>query len=876
MAEPMIITMKTNFPGLIRLLADGLYSTSDIFVRELIQNGHDSIIRRTKHQEPGYQGKISVTLNSDERSITFTDNGIGMDENDIVNFLSVIGATGTGKSRDELEEALAKNLIGQFGIGMLSSFLVASKVMVHTRKLGCSQAFEWVNTGSAQCQLTEISRKEIGSSVTVYLRSDFTYLLDPKKLTEIITRYCDFITIPIDVQNLGTVNTILAPWDKTYLSPEQEMRSYTALVKHRFNDIPLDVFPVHINVEEAGEYYRAKGVLYISARHMPGLNSAGTLDIFIRKMLVKEGDTTLLPSWAKFIQGVVDSPDLSPTAGRDNINQENTAFRVIQKALGECIIERLTYLAQHHPDRFAFINQWHHDHLKGMALVNEEFFNHAIELLLFETNRGDLSLKQYLLTNPFPQSNRIPIYYFSHYNGAAQYYRMAEDRGLVVINAGQRYDEELLEKYGKLHSEVMLEKLNELDTGVFFDELTEEQRMPFRPLEQRISYHLNNELLLNIHLTTKSFSPAGVPAVVIESDQSKTDRLLQLQLSDSGFLESFGDVFSGMRDGLHLRPIQLALNAENSLIKELAALDYQTLQSPEITKMLALLYNNALLYSHRLDEKNMNIVHDGIADMVKCSLQYLSNNQHLKQQVLQLRTQINELNELLKKTASTAAHPDHIQLFMIAPFADDYKPVEQAVRQVFEQAPFCFEVRMARDYYAADDLVDNVKKQIATAHGFVAEISEQNANVMMEVGGILMSDDPRPVFALEYPTEKIRPADFGDKLFFSYSSKSDAPEVIAREIRENLVADGRIRNARLAQLIKQRKKLFLSGTLLGNENYRLHEPEREGILKHFHTIEDLLQADKAAMEKTGVESLELEITRRELTKVLEECYGYNE
>ena len=108
MKETKKLTMKTNFEGLIRLLADGLYSTSDIFVRELVQNGHDSIVRREALKETFYQGEISITYDSLEKSITFTDNGIGMDESDIENFLSVIGSTGTGISKGELDDIFSE------------------------------------------------------------------------------------------------------------------------------------------------------------------------------------------------------------------------------------------------------------------------------------------------------------------------------------------------------------------------------------------------------------------------------------------------------------------------------------------------------------------------------------------------------------------------------------------------------------------------------------------------------------------------------------------------------------------------------------------------------------------------------------------------
>ena len=509
------IQMTTNFEGLIHLLADGLYSTSDIFVRELIQNGHDGIIRRQAEQnDPGFQGAISVDYDREQRTISFTDNGVGMNEEEIEKFLSVIGSTGTGTQRDKLEEKFSAELIGQFGIGLLSSFLVAEKVDVLTRRIDSDEAFLWSNSGSTECILRyDVERPEPGSTVTVYLRPEFNYLLDRSKLEEIIVRYCDFITVPIKINGAGPVNAIRAPWDTDFNgNTEKELDAYSTFVNRRFPDMSMDVFPVKIDTEtEKGEAVQARGVLYISNLHLAGLNSTGVVDIFVRKMLVKEGDATLLPTWAKFVRGVIDSPDLRPTAGRDNVNQEDAAFKAIQKALGDVIIDRLSYLAENRPDKFAYINQWHHDHLKGMAMVNDEFFDRVADLLLFETNykgnEGLLSLRQYLPKNPLLDDNRAPIYYFSHYDSAAQYYRMAEEKGIIVINAGFTYDERLLEKYGEAHPEVALEKLNVLDKGIFFEELDEAERARFRRLEEVMGRHLTHDLKLNAVVSVKRYKP---------------------------------------------------------------------------------------------------------------------------------------------------------------------------------------------------------------------------------------------------------------------------------------------------------------------------------------------------------------------------------
>lgn len=867
MSETRTITMKTNFEGLIRLLADGLYSTSDIFVRELIQNGHDSIVRREALKESFYQGEISITYDSSEKSITFADNGIGMDESDIENFLSVIGSTGTGISKGELEDMFSEELIGQFGIGMLSSFLVASKVCVQTHKVNSDTAYQWVNYGSTECELSLIDRKEVGTAVTVFVRPDFTYLLDRQKLEEIIRRYCDFISVPVKINGTGPVNAIFAPWDKEYQTAEQEMDTYSTFVNRRFPDMSMDVFPININKQVEGKDYRAQGVLYISNQHLAGLNSTGTLDIFVRKMLVKEGDTSLLPTWAKFVRGVVDSPDLSPTAGRDNINQENTAFKVIQAELGVKIIERLEYLAENRLDKFSYINQWHHDHLKGMAMVNEDFFSQVADLLLFETNQGDVSLQRYIPMNPLIEG-RNPIYYFSHYDSAAQYYRMANEKGLVVINAGRNYDEELLEKYGEHHPEVTLEKLNVLDKGIFFDELSAEERLQFRRLEERMSYHLNHDLGLNIVLNAKLYAPKAVPAVIIETEVSKTDRELQDLLNTPSLRMNFGDAFRSIQERIHNRPVQLALNGRNTLIQLLSKAN---LDSVVTSTVMTLLYNNALIYSHRLDERNMSIVHDNVAQIMTMLIETQHENLDLRDELLKLRKDMQ-----VKNASNIVNGSKHILMFMITPFADEYRSVELAVRRVFEQAPFCFEVCLARDKYNADTLVENVKSHIAAAQCFIAEISDLNPNVMMEVGGILMSGDKRPVFALWDTHSTLRkPADFGDRLTFSYSGRSSSPDELVNEITSHLIEGGRIKNARIEELIRRRKELYLSHTLLsGLTEIHLNDSQRASICNKFKTVDSYVSAKEDVLSTLGVNMHILLGLQDELKKVMEECRRY--
>jgi molecular chaperone HtpG len=132
--------------------------------------------------------------------------------------------------------------------------------------------------------------------------------------------------------------------------------------------VPLDVIPVEIN-----EPFQARGALYISDNRVADFNSTGVVDIFVRRMFIRAGDNTILPPWAKFVRGIIDSPDLQPTAARDNIQRNNPAFEFLQKRLGELIVERLTYLAKKEPNKFKQINIWITTTLKGWHIFMMTF-----------------------------------------------------------------------------------------------------------------------------------------------------------------------------------------------------------------------------------------------------------------------------------------------------------------------------------------------------------------------------------------------------------------------------------------------------------------------------------------------------------------------
>lgn len=869
MSEPLErFKMQTNFAGLIQLLAKHLYSEPDVFVRELIQNAHDGIQRR-RDEETNLAGRIDIEADRMSRTIVFRDNGIGMDRSDIKEFLAVIGSTGTGTARKKLVEkglSPAYETIGQFGIGMLSAFVVAEKVIVRTRKLGEAEAFAWHNAGSTDCELYADTKEIVGSEITVFVRPDFEFMLEEGRLQEAIIKYCDFIPFPISLNGQSPINTMDAPWHREHWASQAEKEStYRIAVIRRFpQDLLLDIIPIEID-----KPYRARGVLYITDRSVADINTAGVIDIFVRRMFIRAADNDFLPYWAKFIGGIIDSPDLQPNAARDNIQRKEPAAEFLQKRLGELIVERLSYLAKHDPKKFEKINVWHHYHLKGMALYYADFFKQVIDLLLFETNTGRMSLKEYLTKNaPKPEKgNLVPIYYVAHFGATTQFYSLAQAHGWVVINAGYQFDEAVLQKYAERNRHTAyLERLDATDNPELFKPLNDIESERFRQLELDMEGHLRRITPNNVTVRLRHFMPVELPAVLIVTPSTQAEEKLYDLVTQRWFMDGMEDVVKDVLEQNIRRPLYLSLNVANSLIQ---ALNDANRRHEAVREVMSGVFYGAMLNSlNLLNQRNAETMHSYLAGLLNRIMDYGQKIEEMQQTLERERGQLLEMNQ--QQARLRPPEPEHVLIFMITPFADQYKKLEDAVRRVFERAPYYFEVRLARDYTHTSSLFANVREHILRASAFIADISELNPNVMLELGAALFTQDgrQRPVFSLRSQNAlKDVPADLQEKLYIYYDALDTSVENLEAKIREAFERDGRPIHDDLRTLVNQRKKRFLSRMLLSGLRTQLRPKELEGMLKNYATVEDLLAAAPTDIIKaTGLDEYLVVAIQGELKK----------
>ncbi len=587
--------MRTSFQGLVRLLAQSLYPEPDVFIRELLQNAHDSIQLRRVH-EPELGGEIRIDVDESSRTLSFGDNGTGMDRQDIEEFLSVIGSTGTGSRTSELSARdVVVATIGQFGIGLLSAFVVAERIEVYTRKPGAIQAWRWVNHGGEDYELDTLppSAQPSGTRVIVTLEPDRTTFLDGRLIRQTVRRYGDFLPFPILLNGFGPINAVNAPWHEPgWRDPIEREQSLYAFLSRRYADPPLLIIPVDLPCP------RALGGLFVPARYAPDGQVGGTVDLFQSRMCIRPNESELLPEWARFVRGVLDCTELQPTAARDNVVRD-AAWHALREALGVLIIAALLDLAARDRPRFLKLCDWHHDAIKGMAARHPKFGAAVLDQLPFETNQGQLTLPDYLARQPAAVDGKRPLYFFTHEADANQFYTLCQARSLLAINTGRAHDETLLRRYASQYPDtVTLKPLDRLDDPALYEQLDATEQAAYARLEQAVDRVLaEREVRVRTHV--RRFQPGNLSAVLLAGQRVTAFDEMERALEKPFLLEGLAELAVDVRDRLRSQPLALLLNAAHPLVQQLGKL-----ADPEeapYRRLLTGLYHTALLNAqHRL------------------------------------------------------------------------------------------------------------------------------------------------------------------------------------------------------------------------------------------------------------------------------------
>ncbi|HEY7414489.1 MAG TPA: ATP-binding protein, partial [Ktedonobacteraceae bacterium] len=356
--ELEILPVDIHLPGLLKVLGEHLYSDPRVAIRELIQNAHDSCVRRQQEDPAGkesYEPRIHVFVDPGAHQLIIEDNGSGLTHDEITVFLATVGRGYTRELREQLgraqrEEAL--DLIGMFGLGLLSSFMIASRIEITTASYQApDEAWRWISEGGQSYALRKASSKAIGTTVCLNLRDDARFLLDVAVLSETLNTYAVFLPTPIYVADNPTpINTSPAPWLEEDRAATAQARTarYIAWVEQHTETRPLTVLPLQDIQTDDGQVIPLYGVLYVPPRSVVSIQEHGNVTVYVRHMLITERERDLLPSWARFVNGIIDCPLLNPTASRETLRHDDI-YEAVQEALGKALLAHFEALADRAP-----------------------------------------------------------------------------------------------------------------------------------------------------------------------------------------------------------------------------------------------------------------------------------------------------------------------------------------------------------------------------------------------------------------------------------------------------------------------------------------------------------------------------------------------
>ncbi|MBK7867151.1 MAG: molecular chaperone HtpG [Ignavibacteriales bacterium] len=389
-------TFQAEITQLLDILVHSLYSSREIFLRELISNASDALdklriisLRGEEYQQKDIPFEIKISFDKESKLLMITDTGIGMTKDELVKNIGTIAKSGSSEFIKALKEgdADAKEIIGRFGVGFYSVFMVADEVKIKTRSyLKEEQGYIWRSTGSGDFTITE-SEDSInrGTTIEIYLKDDALEYATKETLEGIIKKHSGFISYPIYLA-AEKINTITALWKepKNSITPEQYSEFYK-FVPHDFEDPECHI---HISVEGLVQF---NALLFIPKKNFDffGMNRDNYgLDLYVRKVLIQHQSKDLLPEFLSFVKGVVDSEDLPLNVSRETL-QENAVFGRIAKQVTQKVLDDLIQRAKDDPEQYKRIYK---EHGKQIKLGFNDHDNRAkyLELLRFDSlNNSD-------------------------------------------------------------------------------------------------------------------------------------------------------------------------------------------------------------------------------------------------------------------------------------------------------------------------------------------------------------------------------------------------------------------------------------------------------------------------------------------------------
>ena len=607
--QKQTLSFQAEVAQLLKLVTHSLYSNPDIFLRELISNASDACdkLRFEALNDAGlYENdselKVRVSFDASAKTLSIADNGIGMSQQEAIDHLGTIAKSGTRDFVSKLsgDQKNDSQLIGQFGVGFYSGFIVADKITVESRRAGLAAAHgvRWVSDGTGEFEVSEIERAERGTSVTLHLKDESSDYLNAWKLKSIINKYSDHISLPIVMAKeewkegendqpgtmvatgeWETVNQAAALWTraKKDITPEH----YAEFYKQISYDSEDPLATTHNRVEGSTEYTQ---LLFIPAKapmDMFNRDKAAGVKLYVKRVFIMDDAQALLPSYLRFVKGVVDSSDLPLNVSRELL-QESRAVKAIREGNTRRVLSMVEDLANNEPEKFkTFYAEFGAVLKEGLG---EDFTNRErlAKLLRFASSTTDTTSVSFADYKARMKDGQDAIYYITADTLAAAknspQLEIFRKKGIEVLLMADRVDEWALNYLNEFDGTPLQSVAKgAVDLGKLQDEdekkAAEEAQTQFKPILDKLKEALKDKAS-DVRATSRLVdSPA---CLVVQDGDMSTQLARMLKQAGQSVPES--------------KPI-LEVNAQHPLVRKLEA----SSESAGFDDLANILFDQALL-----------------------------------------------------------------------------------------------------------------------------------------------------------------------------------------------------------------------------------------------------------------------------------------
>lgn len=590
--------------NIMPIIKKWLYSDKDIFVRELISNGSDAINKLKRlssigeakiEAEPKFQ--IIVSLNKENNTIKFSDNGIGMTAEEIKKYINQVAFSGAeefiAKYKDKMDEA--NNIIGHFGLGFYSAFMVSDKVEIDTLSYKeDAESVKWICDGGTEYEITSSERKERGTTITLFISEDSKEFLEEYKLREVINKHCAFLPVEIYLINenekdeesiektpLNEVNPLWlkAPKDCT----DEEYKDFYRKVFMDFNE-PL--FWIHLNVDYP---FNLKGILYFPKLKHEFEAVEGEVKLYNNQVFVANNIKEVIPEFLLLLKGVIDCEDIPLNVSRSFLQKDSNVSKISRHIVNK-VADKLTGLFKNEREKY---NEFWKDiniFIKYGCLRDEKFYDKVKDIIIFKTiNDEYVSLKQYLEANKEKHENKVT--YISDEKQQAQYIKLFKEQDLDAIVLSSNIDNHFISFLEAHESGVQFNRIDadlrdtlKADVEEVNEELTKE-------IEEIFKTSINKDKL---KYDVESLKTKEVPAIVLLSEQSR--RMAEMSA-----------MFGGMDMGaMFPQEETLVINKSNSLINKVVELNKSEDKKELVDLICSHVYDLAMISHKQLDAEAMS------------------------------------------------------------------------------------------------------------------------------------------------------------------------------------------------------------------------------------------------------------------------------